>query len=317
MPAIRSQSIIYGTKLQPSFEREFRVALLDRTTFSITFEESWVKARVLFDCVCKVLELQSKDYFGLQFTGKDHDWVDLKDELSARKGRSLNLKFGVRFYPRNVRNLEYAACELLCLHIKQLITKDCFIGLVSVKQHAIFDGFFAQFWLGDYDTTTSKEGFLASQLGQFFAPVKRSGPEFIQYERLATEFYRQNSNTKKGEVVLKFLETAIELPLYGLSLHVGARDSRKIPVLLGFGCNGVFVYELNNHGHVTNLLFEFTWREIPVVRNEKKKLRLVFYSKQLDDSRVFTFRFVVKDGKKLAKRAAKDAAEIRQFYHDK
>ncbi|EDO41302.1 predicted protein [Nematostella vectensis] len=277
MPAIRSQSIIYGTKLQPSCEREFRVALLDRTTFSITFEESWVKAQVLFDSVCKVLELQSKDYFGLQFTGKDHDWVDLKDELSARKGRPLNLKFG----------------------------------------HAIFDGFFAQFWLGDYDTTTSKDGYLASQLGEFFAPVKRSGPEFIQYERLATEFYRQNSNTSKGEIVHKFLESAIELPLYGLSLHVGARDSRKIPVLLGFGCNGVFVYELNNHGHVTKLQLVFTWREISAVRNEKKKLRLALYSKQLNSSKLYAFRFVAKDGKKAAERASKDATTIKEFYSNK
>ena len=88
---------------------------------------------VLFEQVCKQLNLLESDYFGLEYAGENNTryWIDMEKPINRQMSLSLSdplLRFGIKFYTPDPAQLEEEFTRyLFCMQIKQ----DLAIGVLQ------------------------------------------------------------------------------------------------------------------------------------------------------------------------------------------
>ncbi|XP_064604290.1 band 4.1-like protein 3 isoform X2 [Liolophura sinensis] len=213
-----------------------RVLLLDGTNYETDINKN-ADGVVLFDNVCKSLNLLEKDYFGL--SNKDAAgykyWINNEKKIAKQtKGGPWVFNFEVKFYPPDPSQLhEDITRYLLCLQIRV----DVLNGKLpcSFVTHALLGSYTIQSELGDYDPKEHGHGIEYIQ-GFFFAPNQTQ--ELL--EKIA-ELHRTHKGQTPEEAELHYLENAKKLAMYGVDLHQ-AKDSEGVDIMLGVCASGLLVY---------------------------------------------------------------------------
>ncbi|EDO41512.1 predicted protein, partial [Nematostella vectensis] len=225
------------------------VVLLDNTTFTATFEKKSTKGGELFDRVCSFLGVTKKEIFGLQYTSWEDgalNWLDMSKEIRSQRSKPYHFQFAVKFYPRNPRELDPVSRELMCLQVKDSLVRGKFLKPVSIKRHAILDGYFAQIIIGDFNPKSHKRGYIENKLGRFFVPPNGinsdEGIGELDYEAMVFKCHRSHLGLSRTEAITQFLELATEFPFYGVNLQPPSKDRDGNSVCIGIYENGVLVF---------------------------------------------------------------------------
>lgn len=300
-----------------------QVVLLDHTTFSKTFDSKDVKGKELVNSVCDHLGLiDDRDLFGLQYTAWEDgelNWLDVNQEIRAQRSKPYHFQFTVRFFPKFPRKVDQKARKLVCLQIKDLLSRGKYLIPVPMKQHALLDGLFTQLWIGDYSPKHQK-GYIQDKLDRFFvSPCALNSDEEVsesKYESLVHQHHRKHLGMTCEDASVAYMEHASDLlKFYGVSTHAGATDKENNHVLLGVYERGILVYDLNEFREPSSLILEITWQEVVATQNQNRKLHVVFYNDVKKDGGTFCYRFHGLGGVQCAKRLHKQCAAYKEFYH--
>ncbi|KAF4519098.1 hypothetical protein B566_EDAN010520 [Ephemera danica] len=193
-----------------------RVQMLDD---SITMFQVQAKAlgRLLFDQVCRQLNLLEADYFGLEYTDLTSGaryWLDLEKPLGRQVGLSLCdalLRFCTKFYTPDPAHLEEEFTRyLLCLQVK----RDLAQGLLQCNDNtaALMASYIVQSECGDYVVEDYPDHTYLSSYK--FVPHQDS-----ELERRIMENHKKHAGQSPAEADLNLLETARRCELYGVKMH--------------------------------------------------------------------------------------------------
>ncbi|RLU20848.1 hypothetical protein DMN91_007462 [Ooceraea biroi] len=210
-----------GSRTPPATPRKagkmlaVRVQMLDDT---ITMFQVQAKAlgRVLFDQVCKQLNLLEADYFGLEYQEPNLTkyWLDLEKPVCRQVGLSLIdplLRFCVKFYTPDPAQLEEEFTRyLFCLQIK----RDLAQGLLQCNDNtaALMASYIIQAECGDYAIEDYPDH-------TYLATYKFVPHQDQELERRIMENYKKHAGQSPAEADLNLLETARRCELYGMKMH--------------------------------------------------------------------------------------------------
>ncbi|KAK3612656.1 hypothetical protein CHS0354_042178 [Potamilus streckersoni] len=225
-----------------SFQKKMvvcRVTLLDGNTFEPKDIDKSADGHVLFDKVCRHLDLVESDYFGLSYrddSGKRF-WLDSSKKISKQvKGGTWVFEFNVKFYPPDPNGgfKEDLSRYLLCLQLRV----DIFNGRLpcSFVTYALLGSYTVQSELGDFNPV--EHGKTPDYLKDFdFAPSQT--PELLEK---IMELHKHHKGLTPSEADHNFLENAKKLAMYGVDLHE-AKDSDRTDIMLGVCASGILVYK--------------------------------------------------------------------------
>jgi len=237
-----------------------RVHMLDD---NVTLFQVQAKAfgKVLFEQVCKQLNLLEADYFGLEY--QDHNgtryWLDLEKPISRQLGLSLIeplLYFCVKFYTPDPAQLEEEYTRyLFCLQIK----RDLAQGHLQCNDNtaALMASYIVQAECGDYVAEDYPD---ASYLSSY---------KFVQHqdrelEKKIMENHKKHSGQSPAEADLNLLETARRCELYGMKMHQ-VKDHEGVPLNLAVAHMGIVVFQ--NYTKI----YTFSWAKIRKISFKRKK----------------------------------------------
>lgn len=249
-----------GAPKNPGKMLAVRVQMLDD---NVTLFQVQAKAlgRVLFEQVCKQLNLLEADYFGLEY--KDHNgtkyWLDNEKPLSRQVGLSLvepMLYFCVKFYTPDPAQLEEEYTRyLFCLQIK----RDLAQGHIQCNDNtaALMASYIVQAECGDYVPEDYPD---ASYLSSY---------KFVQHqdrelEKKIMENHKKHAGQSPAEADLNLLETARRCELYGMKMHP-VKDHEGVPLNLAVAHMGIVVYQ----GYTK--IYTFSWAKIRKISFKRKK----------------------------------------------
>ncbi|CAH0597090.1 unnamed protein product [Chrysodeixis includens] len=216
--------------------RRVRVELLSTEHITVDIDRK-ARGGDLLDKVCECLDLEERDYFGLQCTqrGDPRIWVDLNKRLSKTfRNEPWDVRFAVKFYPPEPADLRDDTTRY---QVALAVRRDLMEGRLtcSAITYALLSSYVLQAELGDREQCAA----LSSALHQHrAAPVGAITPEL---EANIDELYRKHKGQTPAEAELNYLETAKRLPLYGAELHAAA-DARDAPLALAVCHHGLSVY---------------------------------------------------------------------------
>ncbi|KAL3868987.1 hypothetical protein ACJMK2_041729 [Sinanodonta woodiana] len=225
-----------------SFQKKMvvcRVTLLDGNTFEPKDIDKSADGFVLFDKVCRHLDLVESDYFGLSYrddSGKRF-WLDGSKKIAKQvKGGTWVFEFNVKFYPPDPNGgfKEDLSRYLLCLQLRV----DIFNGRLpcSFVTYALLGSYTVQSELGDYNPV--EHGKTPDYLKDFdFAPNQT--PELLEK---IMELHKHHKGLTPSEADHNFLENAKKLAMFGVDLHE-AKDSDRTDIMLGVCASGILVYK--------------------------------------------------------------------------
>ncbi|XP_014262153.1 FERM, ARHGEF and pleckstrin domain-containing protein 1-like [Cimex lectularius] len=237
-----------------------RVVMLDD---NITLFQVQAKAlgRVLFEQVCKQLNLLEADYFGLEY--QDHSgtryWLDLEKQLSRQVGLTLVeplLHFCVKFYTPDPAQLEEEYTRyLFCLQIK----RDLAQGHIQCNDNtaALMASYIVQAECGDYNADDYPD---ASYLSTY---------KFVQHqdrelEKKIMENHKKHIGQPPAEADLNLLETARRCELYGMKMHP-VKDHEGVPLNLAVAHMGIIVFQSYTK------IYTFSWAKIRKISFKRRK----------------------------------------------
>uniref|UniRef100_A0A224X662 Moesin/ezrin/radixin homolog 1 n=1 Tax=Panstrongylus lignarius TaxID=156445 RepID=A0A224X662_9HEMI len=237
-----------------------RVHMLDD---NVTLFQVQAKAlgRVLFEQVCKQLNLLEADYFGLEY--QDHNgtrfWLDLEKSLSRQVGLSLVeplLHFCVKFYTPDPAQLEEEYTRyLFCLQIK----RDLAQGHMQCNDNtaALMASYIVQAECGDYVAEDYPD---ASYLSTY---------KFVQHqdrdlEKKIMENHKKHAGQSPAEADLNLLETARRCELYGMKMHP-VKDHEGVPLNLAVAHMGIVVFQ--NYTKI----YTFSWAKVRKISFKRKR----------------------------------------------
>ncbi|XP_068709603.1 band 4.1-like protein 1 [Montipora foliosa] len=319
------KSVRFPSSTRKSFGKlECQVVLLDNSLFVENFERKSTKGRELFERVCEKLGLSAvngKDRFGLQFVDAvdgELTWLDLEKEIRPQRKKPYSFQFAVKFYPSSANRVPKEVQDLLVLQIKDSLIRGKFV--ISINEHAVLDGFFAQAVLGDFRPKIHTRGYLEDLLGCFYAPPNGINSDFElseeKYERMVHALHRSHKGLTEVEAKLAFLEIAQKLPFFGLSLHYGSTDKNGNPVVLALSSSGILVYDIDSFGVIGDVIENFLWHEIVTVVYQNRKLYVVVYSAERSDGGgSFSYRFHGHFGHRAAERMLEDTLAHQAFHY--
>ncbi|XP_076375125.1 uncharacterized protein LOC117229909 isoform X7 [Megalopta genalis] len=255
-----------GSRTPPTTPRKagkmlaVRVQMLDDT---ITMFQVQAKAlgRVLFDQVCKQLNLLEADYFGLEYQEPNGTkyWLDLEKPVCRQVGLSLIdplLKFCVKFYTPDPAQLEEEFTRyLFCLQIK----RDLAQGLLQCNDNtaALMASYIVQAECGDYVIEDYPDH-------TYLSTYKFVPHQDQELERRIMENHKKHAGQSPAEADLNLLETARRCELYGMKMHP-AKDHEGVPLNLAVAHMGIVVYQ---HFSKINT---FSWAKIRKISFKRKR----------------------------------------------
>ncbi|XP_070498846.1 FERM, ARHGEF and pleckstrin domain-containing protein 2-like [Chironomus tepperi] len=238
-----------------------RVQMLDD---SMTLFQVQAKAlgKVLFEQVCRQLNLLEADYFGLEYTESSTGtkyWLDLEKTLNRQVGFSLidpMLRFCVKFYANDPTQLEEEYTRFLfCLQIK----RDLATGSLQCNDNtaALMASYIVQASCGDYSYEDYPDHTYLSSYR--FVPQQDQ-----TLQRKIMENHKKHIGQSPAEADLNLLETARRCELYGMKMHA-AKDHEGVPLNLSVAHFGIAVFQ-----GITRIN-TFSWAKIRKLSFKRKK----------------------------------------------
>ncbi|XP_026814742.1 FERM, ARHGEF and pleckstrin domain-containing protein 2-like isoform X1 [Rhopalosiphum maidis] len=265
IPHSQSTPGVAGSKTPPTTPRRggkmlnVRVQMLDD---SVTLFQVQTKAdgSVLFEQVCKQLNLLEADYFGLEYQeGSTKHWLDLEKPLNKQIGLSLVeplMRFCVKFYTPDPAQLEEEYTRyLFCLQVK----RDLSHGHMQCNDNtaALMASYIVQAECGDYSADDYPDHtYLSSHK---FVPHQDR-----EMEIRIMESHKRHIGQSPAEADLNLLETARRCELYGIKMH-SAKDPEGVPLNLSVAHLGVLVFQ--NFTKINT----FSWAKIRKLSFKRKK----------------------------------------------
>ncbi|XP_055548318.1 FERM, ARHGEF and pleckstrin domain-containing protein 2 isoform X3 [Wyeomyia smithii] len=238
-----------------------RIQMLDD---SVTMFQVQAKAlgKVLFEQVCRQLNLLEADYFGLEYqeapSGTKY-WLDLEKPLNRQVGLSLiepMLRFCVKFYTPDPLQLEEEYTRyLFCLQIK----RDLATGSLQCNDNtaALMASYIVQASCGDYAPEDYPDHTYLSSYR--FVPQQDH-----TMQRRIMENHKKHLGQSPAEADLNLLETARRCELYGMKMHP-AKDHEGVPLNLAVAHMGIAVFQ-----GITRIN-TFSWAKIRKISFKRKK----------------------------------------------
>ncbi|XP_058450591.1 FERM, ARHGEF and pleckstrin domain-containing protein 2 isoform X3 [Malaya genurostris] len=238
-----------------------RIQMLDDT---VTMFQVQAKAlgKVLFEQVCRQLNLLEADYFGLEYqeapSGTKY-WLDLEKPLNRQVGLSLiepMLRFCVKFYTPDPLQLEEEYTRyLFCLQVK----RDLATGSLQCNDNtaALMASYIVQASCGDYAPEDYPDHTYLSSYR--FVPQQDH-----TMQRRIMENHKKHLGQSPAEADLNLLETARRCELYGMKMHP-AKDHEGVPLNLAVAHMGIAVFQ-----GITRIN-TFSWAKIRKISFKRKK----------------------------------------------
>ncbi|XP_053961761.1 FERM, ARHGEF and pleckstrin domain-containing protein 1 isoform X1 [Anastrepha ludens] len=238
-----------------------RIQMLDD---SVTMFQVQAKAlgRVLFEQVCRQLNLLEADYFGLEYqeiSTHTKYWLDLEKPLNRQVGLSLIdpvLRFCVKFYTPDPAQLEEEYTRyLFCLQIK----RDLANGSLQCNDNtaALMASYIVQASCGDYVPEDYPDHTYLSSYR--FVPHQDAS-----MQRKIMENHKKHVGQSPAEADLNLLETARRCELYGMKMHP-AKDVEGVPLNLAVAHMGIAVFQ-----NITRIN-TFSWAKIRKISFKRKR----------------------------------------------
>ncbi|CAH8635038.1 unnamed protein product [Heterobilharzia americana] len=222
----------------------------------------------LFEKVCRQLDLQETEYFGLTYrTGLRVDnWLKLDKRIAKQVEKvPWKLEFRVRFYPPNTDEFKDDLTRyFFCLQLRQ----DIISGQLPCSHHTyvILGAFVVQSDAGDHDPNT--------HIGTDYIANIPFAPQQLQTSKMLQQIVELHK-LHKGQSLVQadrgFLENARRLSLYGVEFH-RAKTSTGESVCLGVYHDGILLY----HGMLR--MNRFLWPQIVKLLYKSKNFILVIRS---------------------------------------
>ncbi|EGK97613.1 AGAP001287-PC [Anopheles gambiae str. PEST] len=238
-----------------------RIQMLDD---SVTMFQVQAKAtgKVLFEQVCRQLNLLEADYFGLEYqeapSGTKY-WLDLEKSLNRQVGLSLVepvLRFCVKFYTPDPLQLEEEYTRyLFCLQVK----RDLATGSLQCNDNtaALMASYIVQASCGDYAAEDYPDHTYLSSYR--FVPQQDH-----TMQRRIMENHKKHVGQSPAEADLNLLETARRCELYGMKMHP-AKDHDGVPLNLAVAHMGIAVFQ-----GITRIN-TFSWAKIRKISFKRKR----------------------------------------------
>ncbi|XP_039435694.1 FERM, ARHGEF and pleckstrin domain-containing protein 1 isoform X2 [Culex pipiens pallens] len=238
-----------------------RIQMLDD---SVTMFQVQAKAmgKVLFEQVCRQLNLLEADYFGLEYqeapSGTKY-WLDLEKAMNRQVGLSLiepMLRFCVKFYTPDPLQLEEEYTRyLFCLQVK----RDLATGSLQCNDNtaALMASYIVQASCGDYAPEDYPDHTYLSSYR--FVPQQDH-----TMQRRIMENHKKHIGQSPAEADLNLLETARRCELYGMKMHPG-KDHESVPLNLAVAHMGIAVFQ-----GITRIN-TFSWAKIRKISFKRKK----------------------------------------------
>ncbi|XP_030562571.1 FERM, ARHGEF and pleckstrin domain-containing protein 1 isoform X1 [Drosophila novamexicana] len=238
-----------------------RIQMLDDT---VTMFQVQAKAlgRVLFEQVCRQLNLLEADYFGLEYqeiSTHTKYWLDLEKPMNRQVGLSLIdpvLRFCIKFYTPDPAQLEEEYTRyLFCLQIK----RDLATGSLQCNDNtaALMASYIVQASCGDYVPEDYPDHTYLSSYR--FVPHQDA-----TMQRKIMENHKKHFGQSPAEADLNLLETARRCELYGMKMHP-AKDVEGVPLNLAVAHMGITVFQ-----NITRIN-TFSWAKIRKISFKRKR----------------------------------------------
>lgn len=238
-----------------------RIQMLDD---SVTMFQVQAKAtgKVLFEQVCRQLNLLEADYFGLEYQESQSGtkyWLDLEKPLNRQVGLSLVepvLRFCVKFYTPDPLQLEEEYTRyLFCLQVK----RDLATGSLQCNDNtaALMASYIVQASCGDYAAEDYPDHTYLSSYR--FVPQQDH-----TMQRRIMENHKKHVGQSPAEADLNLLETARRCELYGMKMHP-AKDHDGVPLNLAVAHMGIAVFQ-----GITRIN-TFSWAKIRKISFKRKR----------------------------------------------
>ncbi|XP_033167435.1 FERM, ARHGEF and pleckstrin domain-containing protein 2 isoform X1 [Drosophila mauritiana] len=238
-----------------------RIQMLDD---SITMFQVQAKAlgRVLFEQVCRQLNLLEADYFGLEYqevSTHTKYWLDLEKPMNRQVGLSLIdpvLRFCIKFYTPDPAQLEEEYTRyLFCLQIK----RDLATGSLQCNDNtaALMASYIVQASCGDFVPEDYPDHTYLSSYR--FVPHQDA-----TMQRKIMENHKKHVGQSPAEADLNLLETARRCELYGMKMHP-AKDVEGVPLNLAVAHMGITVFQ-----NITRIN-TFSWAKIRKISFKRKR----------------------------------------------
>jgi len=250
-----------GTPKKSGKMMSVRVQMLDD---SITLFQVQAKAtgKILFDQVCKQLNLLETDYFGLEYqdsTGIMY-WLDrdkgMNQQVALPTPGDHVLRFTVKFYSPDPTQLEEEYTRyLFSLQIK----RDLANGQLQCNDNtaALMASYIVQAECGDFVGEDYPDHTYLSTYK--FVPHQDN-----DLERRIMENHKKHVGQSPAEADLNLLETARRCELYGVKMHA-SKDHEGVPLNLAVAHLGVLVFQ--NFTKINT----FSWAKIRKLSFKRKK----------------------------------------------
>merc|ERR1719438_777086 len=230
---------------------------------SVTIFQVQPKAsgRILFEQVCKQLNLLETDYFGLEYNDNKGStyWLDRDKPMNDQIGLTAHeplLRFMVKFYIPDPSQLEEEYTRyLFSLQIK----RDLATGQLQCNDNtaALMASYIIQAECGDYAVEDYPDHtYLSSKK---FVPGQDEG-----LERRICDNHKKHSGQSPMEADLNLLETARRCELFGVKMHP-VKDHEGVSLTLAVAHLGVLVFQ--NCTKINT----FSWAKIRKLSFKRKK----------------------------------------------
>lgn len=278
--------------------RRVQVELIDGSLVGVDVDRKAL-GHDLLDKVCESLDVEERDYFGLQREEKNERvWLDLGKRLSKTfKNDVWFVRLSFKFYPPEPSQLrdDTTRYQLMLAVRRDFVEERLSCSSITC---ALLMSYIMQSELGDYDDDTEEK------LRTYLYPIHERSCETGLTQKI-TQLYQNHKGLTPAESELNYLENAKKLPMYGAELHE-ARDSDNVRIILGVCANGVTVYRESTQ------LNRFPWTKILKISYDKHIFMLELRPTEFDDMlSVVSFRL---PSARASKQLWKSSVEQHMFF---
>lgn len=236
------------------------IHLLDETVSAFNVQYKAV-GRVLFEQVCRVINLLEVDYFGLEYadsTGTKY-WLDYEKPMCRQMGLSMVapvMYFCVKFYTPDPAQLEEEFTRyLFSLQIK----RDLSLGILQCSDPtaALLASYIVQASCGDYVAEDYPDH-------SYLSTYKFVPHQDKELEIKIMDNHKKHAGQSPAEADLNLLETARRCELYGIRM-TAAKDNDGLPLNLSVAHMGVIVFQN------TTKINTFSWAKIRKLSFKRRK----------------------------------------------